>query len=452
MPLSTASSPPPPSPLPALEAKNCSCVLFRHLAKTGGSTIQSILRRHEQIGGGSEFYYASHGTWVEIRPHEWNVLKREIQGDPDGFIRRHPRLLVSFHKQSASQFPPQFVQHYDHTTQVPRARDPAFRLWEDIEALREVYRKRGCAFTLATLLREPTSLYYSDYLYEGVPTRKTFPDFMGQDIQSAALLGWPFGWNSKRQLTDTHRNQTYAMLDKFDIVGLTERFDEALLLLARDGGLPWPMYRRMNGQAATFTNHARSSAAAIARAQKQRLLSTPGVREAALQLTTFDREVYAHYQSRFTSRLEAEGAGFASLVQQFKHNTSSGGPAATQLGFVGGRPPRDGFLVTSDFKCPNRLPMSGFFPTVDYGGCDVGLGSRGGPQRLDELKRYLPCDIANCTKIAADDLACKHVWSGELDDAAAIYGAGHPFGRAGHPDGRKVTKLCQIESAPDGFF
>lgn len=182
-------------------------------------------------------------------------------GDPDGFIRRHPRLLVSFHKQSASQFAPQAVQHYDHVTHKPRARDPAFRLWEDIQTLRDLYRRRGCAFTLATLLREPTSLYYSDYLYEGVPSRKPFAAFMGRDIQSAALLGWPFGWNSKLPLTDAHRNQTYAMLDRFDLVGLTERFDESLLLLAREGGLPWPMYRRMNGQAAGFTNLARGSAA-----------------------------------------------------------------------------------------------------------------------------------------------------------------------------------------------
>ena len=143
---------------------------------------------------------------------------------------------------------------------MPRQRDPAFRMWEDIAVLRHLYRRRGCAFTLATMLREPTSLYYSDYLFEGITTRKPFADFMGQDIQSAALLGWPYGWNSKAALTPSHRNQTYEMLDRFDIVGLTERFDETLLLLARDAGLPWPMYRRMNGQAAGYTSRGSSSA------------------------------------------------------------------------------------------------------------------------------------------------------------------------------------------------
>ena len=127
--------------------------------------------------------------------------------------------------------------------------------------LRKLYQERGCSFTLGVLLREPSSLYYSDYLFEGIPSRKPFAEFMGQDIQSSALLGWPFGWNSKRVLTPAHRNQTYEMLDQFDLVGLTECFDESLLLLARDGGLPWPMYRRMNGQAAGFTNLGASSAA-----------------------------------------------------------------------------------------------------------------------------------------------------------------------------------------------
>ena len=88
----------PGQPLP-FPLRNCSAALFRHLGKTGGSTIQAIFRRNEQLG---DYFYAAHGTWVEVRPREWNLLMKEITMDPDAFISRHPRLLVSFHKQAAA--------------------------------------------------------------------------------------------------------------------------------------------------------------------------------------------------------------------------------------------------------------------------------------------------------------------------------------------------------------
>ena len=142
------------------------------------------MRRHEQIGGGAQFFYAAHGTWVEIRPPEWNLLVREIFADPDGFLARHPRLLVAFHKQTATQFAPLTVAHYDQRSGALHRRDPGFRMWEDIAALRTLYTSRGCAFSLATLLREPSDLYLSDYLFEGEVTGRPFADFMGRDIQS----------------------------------------------------------------------------------------------------------------------------------------------------------------------------------------------------------------------------------------------------------------------------
>ena len=53
--------------------------------------------------------------------------------------------------------------------------------------------------------------------------------------------------------------------------------------------------------------------------------------------------------------------------------------------------------------------MRGKAARVDYGGCDVGLGTPRGPPRLDALKTLVPCAAANCTKMAADDYACGHL-------------------------------------------
>ena len=140
MPPSHELPPPPPPPLPLIvpqqsggaipvadwrpgqplpfKLRNCSAALFRHLAKTGGSTVQAVFRRNEQLG---DFFYAAHGTWVEARPREWDILMTEIRADADAFIARHPRLLVSFHKQSAEQFSPRTVKFTD-TNGRPRRR------------------------------------------------------------------------------------------------------------------------------------------------------------------------------------------------------------------------------------------------------------------------------------------------------------------------------------------
>ena len=64
--------------------------------------------------------------------------------------------------------------------------------------------------------------------------------------QAAALLGWPNGWNSRTPLSAAHESQVGDMLDAFDIVGMTERFAETLLLIARAIGMPYAMYKRMN--------------------------------------------------------------------------------------------------------------------------------------------------------------------------------------------------------------
>ena len=182
-------------------------LLFRHLAKSGGSTVQSMLRRNEQTG---DLYYASWGTWVEVRPPEWNLLVDEISADVDGYLARHPRTAVSFHKQTAVQFSPENV---NRTREMAGQRGGGlFHIWEDIARLRRLYEARGCAFVLATMLRRPDpDLYVSDYLYEGAPSGKSLADWMGRDVQAAQLLGWPHGWNSKQALTPA-RTAT-AMLD-----------------------------------------------------------------------------------------------------------------------------------------------------------------------------------------------------------------------------------------------
>ena len=390
------AAPPPPPPPPSLTGyppKNCSMLLFRHLAKSGGSTVQSMLRRNEQTG---DLYYASWGTWVEVRPPEWNLLVDEISADVDGYLARHPRTAVSFHKQTAVQFSPENV---NRTREMAGQRGGGlFHIWEDIARLRRLYEARGCAFVLATMLRRPDpDLYVSDYLYEGAPSGKSLADWMGRDVQSAQLLGWPHGWNSKQALTPAQRAATYAMLDAFDVVGTTEKFAESVLLMARAAGVPHLQHCRMN----EMKGRAKSRTA---------LLRDAAQRAAITRLAAFDAEVYATYAARLDATLARANAPFRARAARLRNATA----VTTRKSrwkyrqYYGGAPPDDRFLVTSPYLCKSKHTARKA-ARVDYGGCDVGLGTPRGPRRLDALKTLVPCAAANCTKMAADDYACGHL-------------------------------------------
>ena len=369
-------------------------LLFRHLAKSGGSTVQSMLRRNEQTG---DLYYASWGTWVEVRPPEWNLLYDEISSDVDGYLARHPRTAVSFHKQTAVQFSPENV---NRTREMAGQRAGGlFHIWEDIAQLRRLYEARGCAFVLATMLRRPDpDLYVSDYLYEGAPSGKSLADWIGRDVQAAQLLGWPHGWNSKQALTPAQRAATYAMLDAFDVVGTTEKFAESVLLMARAAGVPHCQYCRMNemkgGQKAAPRCSATPRSAPRSRASPP---STPRCTRPTPRAST--------RRSRAPTRRSARARRAHIAQRDGRHDAHV---AVEVPKYYGGAPPDDRFLVTSPYLCKSKHTARKA-ARVDYGGCDVGLGTPRGPPRLDALKTLVPCAAANCTKMAADDYACGHL-------------------------------------------
>lgn len=433
----------PGSPLP-FPLKKCSIVLFRHLAKTGGSTVQAVFRKNEQLG---DFAYASHGSWIEVRPPEWNVLIQEITADFDGFIARHPRLLVSFHKQTAEQFAP---------AEVPwnRLHNPTFHIWEDIARMRQLYTQRGCGFVLSTMLRRPDpDLYLSDYLFEGTHTGKPLAQWMGRDIQMGALLGWPYGWNSRERLTREHELQALQMLDSFDVVGLTEHFAESMLLIARAAGIPNVQYRVMNANRGNPQ-------------EKTALLADTAQRRALSNLSAFDTKVYDLFARRFAETASKQDDDFKSLVRKF----SSSAKLWRNAKHYGGKPPNDKYMVTSDYLCPKYNEPTA---KVDYGGCDVQLGQKGGPPSLFDLKTYVPCAAVNCTKAAATTYACAHNFptlgammakastvklpsrallsGGSAEERAAAMRSSYRA-EAGRRKDLSVPKPCSVESSPDAFM
>lgn len=124
----------------------------------------------------------------------------------------------------------------------------------DLLLVRYKLRKAGCRCHLVTLLRHPLAQHVSWHHH--------FVDFRvplcfwanPHDCQSRMSMALAcHGGPSIRPLTEAHHLAVRKMWEQFDLVGVTEYFDEFLVLLADRVGLPRVAYR---DQIATAESHA----------------------------------------------------------------------------------------------------------------------------------------------------------------------------------------------------
>lgn len=170
-----------------------------------------------------------------------------------------------------------------------------------------------------TLLREPidrvVSFYYyvrrepEHYLYDytkiqGHSLREVMENRvsnMMDNFQTRLISGvWnvvPFGEMTPEFLDRAKRN-----IDTFAVVGLQERFDESMLMLADAFGWDTPYYRSRNvSEGRPRVSELDDETLALVAAAN-----------------TFDTELYEYAKEIFARQLAAKGPGFARRVAQFK--------------------------------------------------------------------------------------------------------------------------------------
>ena len=121
---------------------------------------------------------------------------------------------------------------------------PSF--YADIRRLRQLYEPIGCRVTLGTVLRHPVAWYFSLFAWRAanrIPLCQWSPwyDGMARQFTGHSL---PFVPAAKRKM----RLQPAAvseLLREFDVVGVSERFEESLLLLGARAGLRHLAHFRM---------------------------------------------------------------------------------------------------------------------------------------------------------------------------------------------------------------
>lgn len=248
---SVRSSSPPKlvvEPLP-----QCSVVFFHHLEKTGGTTLRSILQRHAQLG---EFDFISFVNRFDKLQFQM-VLHRlhTLLDQPDGL--RNLRLAVEIH----------IGGHLNH---------PYFNLYTlpDLMMLRDALRARGCKCNLVTLLRHPL-LHHLSWHYHFCNHRVPLCFWRNPpDCQARLAMGLTcHDGPHLAPLTAQHEAAVQFMWDAFDLVGVTELFDEFTIRLTDLVGLQRPAYRQQIVASHTLSRqHAQRNWTALTCAQ---LLSRP---------------------------------------------------------------------------------------------------------------------------------------------------------------------------------
>ena len=197
----------------------CSILFFYHIVKTAGTTMRTVLQRQAQLG---DFEYVYTDT---TRKPRWQLLMHQLT---------HPvakrRIIIELHSEWG----------------LPRA------FFADVRRIRGLYEPLGCTVTLATVLRHPLSFYLSWFNWRAsnyMPLCLWDPP---RDPQSRQLSGFGLPFVTTRQPDHMGGRRlrlpvatVLSVLKHFDVVGLTERFDESLLLIGRRAGMRHLGYARL---------------------------------------------------------------------------------------------------------------------------------------------------------------------------------------------------------------
>lgn len=174
-----------------------------------------------------------------------------------------------------------------------------------------------------TMMREPVQRVLSDYSYAtrhpetrvgGLLDSITLEQFARSDTIGSVVHNLQtrvLGQRDPRSPVSTESLvRAKSNLERFALVGLTERFDESVLLMRRAlGWQRWPFYERRN------TNP-----------DPQRVAELPdGVVADIAERNQFDTELYRWAAERFGESVADAGARFPLEVAVFEHLNSRGG-------------------------------------------------------------------------------------------------------------------------------
>lgn len=252
--------------------------IFLHVPKAGGTTLQSIIERHYRP---SETFFA--GTLVQDAVQRLRKTDREVRA---GVRLAAGHVPYGLHDDLPGQ--------YSYFTVL---REPVDRV-----------------VSFFYFVRQNGAHYLHDFSSASGMALAQFMDsgasVMLDNAQTRLISGiWdqvPYGELSPDALELARRR----LRDRFDVVGLSERFDETLLILGRRYGWKHLYYRRQNVTARR--PHVDTIDAAD--------------RRAVAEHNRLDEQLYEYAQELFERQVRREGPGFPARLRRFRTMNRRIGP------------------------------------------------------------------------------------------------------------------------------
>jgi hypothetical protein len=253
-----------------------SCVVFLHLPKTGGSTLSAALR----------YKYPSRTLLLEDTSDAFGGVR-----DVPLPARRAARVVAGHLHYGVHRYIPQKCEH------VTMLREPVGRVVSMYHHIRSHPRHRLHAeLSGSDMGIEEFAARARDAGLDNLQTRMISGRKPGQTPAQGESGPWLAPRLDEGDLDEAKRN-----LERFLLVGLTERFDESFIVLRRALGWRLPMYETRN--------------------VSRRIGSTPPT-EAALELirerNRLDLELYEHADKLLSAAVERQGSSFRREVAVFK--------------------------------------------------------------------------------------------------------------------------------------
>ena len=373
-----------------------SCVfhVYRHLSKTGGTTVRFVFDRQTVFG---DFEYPLEYGFDEGK---WDALLTRWRMKADAFFANDgdaspPRTLVEIRGNWPSNWPAErFATRILSDVERLRAEYGANRIESNPEeknvsnVSKTRHKNQSCSVTTSLMLRDPARQYESFWRYyiekrqqqpAGTDITKKWPDVDGAPFWGDSFAEWasrvpsmqirevlgdkcvaqmrqpPFDAerdaNGSWTRTGNHSFDVNAcpyevgeidfarfetLLERIDVVGVTERFDAFLLRLGETIGLRRLEYVKSNVRKAPESAHP-NDASSIQPSSIEtviRNIARWDLKAHALARQRLDADV-----ARDTSRGGA--AGFARRLAAFEARTVVTSDGKT---FVGGVPPRSPYV------------------------------------------------------------------------------------------------------------
>lgn len=247
-------------------------IFFMHLPRTAGTTLNAVLRNN----------FAPEEVLSVYKDTEYARCREMDPAELDRFR------LVQGHLMPESYEPPRLYGR--RVRMFTFLRDPLDRIVSEYHFL-----KSWPANHLYAYLNE-NKISFRDYL----TSRERLLEHRGKNFVTRCLAGNLFapGISLDEELEQAKRH----LEQSFCFVGVQERFDESLLLLAREIGLESLYYERRNALRTGYAVDVSEEDRALAEA-----------------LNAADRALYEHARALFERRVAAAGPGFAGLARRFRH-------------------------------------------------------------------------------------------------------------------------------------